>query len=389
MTGNHHYAELARRRFESARRDAPPRLPADRRRLVGAVEQALRARGRRRTVARWWTAGGLVAVAAAAAFVLAPRFETRLGRSSSAPVAPVDPRRFTVLGTGTALDIGTALRAPAADELRIGTPEGTSLVLEPGSGLTIVEAGATQRLALSSGAVRAHVAKLGAGQRFVIQTDDAEVEVRGTTFRVARGEADPRCPSPRTHVSVSEGVVTVASGAHAARLSAGADWSGACEAAVAAPLPASALDPPTTDSQAPDARPLDAEPVSSRVRRRPGATAAKRASASGAAARAPDAAVVEPPPIPSVLGAQNDLFAAAVHARRQGDAMEALRLFSAFIQRYPRSPLYEHALAQKMKLLVTTDPWAASEAASEYLARFPAGFARGEARALQGRAGQP
>jgi hypothetical protein len=35
-----------------------------------------------------------------------------------------------------------------------------------------------------------------------------------------------------------------------------------------------------------------------------------------------------------------------------------------------------------MKLLGATDPWGASEAASEYLARFPGGFARAEARAL-------
>jgi hypothetical protein len=97
----------------------------------------------------------------------------------------------------------------------------------------------------------------------------------------------------------------------------------------------------------------------------------------------------EAPPAPSALAAQNDMFAAAVRARRRGDASEALRLFNSFIQTYPRSQLYEHALAQKMRLLASTDPWGASEAASEYLARFPAGFARAEARALLTEKAQP
>jgi hypothetical protein len=371
----------------------------DRRALVGAVQQALRARRRRRAAARWWAAGGVVAVAAAAAFVLAPRLDWRRDRGSSVSTTRIDARRFTVVATGAALDAGSAIGAPAQRELRIGTAEGTALVLEPGSGVVVLESGATQRLALKNGAVRVHVATLAAGQRFIIDTEDTEVEVHGTTFRIALGEADSRCPAPlRTRVSVSEGIVSVANGGRVTRLAPRADWPGPCPAAAVEPAAS-----PTVDSRATEAPALDAPTAGAptadaptgdarRPPRRSSLVPASRASAPSARAsgrKGAAAADDEAPAAPSVLAAQNDLFAAAVRARRRGEAPEALRLFNTFIQRYPRSQLYEHALAQKMKLLGATDPWGASEAASEYLERFPGGFARGEARALLNETGQP
>src|SRR3954453_19290609 len=147
MNGNW-YAELARRRFESSRREEPPHLPVDRRALVGAVEQALRARRRRRASARWWAAGGVVAGAAAAAFVLVPRLERLRDHGSSISATRIDARRFTVVATGAALDVGSAIDAPAQRDRRIGTAEGTSVVLEPGSRLETLESGAIQRFAL-------------------------------------------------------------------------------------------------------------------------------------------------------------------------------------------------------------------------------------------------
>jgi len=377
MNGTH-YAELVRRRFQSSRQEAAPLVPANRRALVGAVEQALRARRHRRARVRWWAAGGMAAVAAAAAFVLAPRLERLGDRASSAPSASLDARRFRLTATGAALDAGSTLVAPIEHDLDIGTPQGTSLVLETGSRLVVLEAGATQRLALKGGAVRVHVAKLAGSERFVIETEDSEVEVHGTTFRVALGETDPQCAgAPRTRVSVSEGVVSVANGSRVTRLTPGEDWPGRCPSAAvepaAKPIEAPAIEAPAADVRRPARR--------SHV-----------PQASGEAAAATPAHEVfrpEPPPAPSVLAAQNDLFAAAVRARRRGDAAEALRLFNLFIHTYPRSQLYEHALVQKMRLLGATDPWGASQAASEYLARFPGGFARAEARALLSEKAQP
>jgi hypothetical protein len=95
----------------------------------------------------------------------------------------------------------------------------------------------------------------------------------------------------------------------------------------------------------------------------------------------------EPAAIPaSELAAQNDLFSAAMRATRREDDGEALKLFTSFVKHYPDSPLFEHALAQRMKLLAANDPSGAAVAASEYLSRFPTGFARLEARALAIRA---
>jgi len=388
---NTRYAELASRRFQSSRQEAAPRLPANRRALVGAIAEALQSRRRRRAAVRWWAAGGVAAVAAAAVFVLAPRLEQLRNHVSSAPAGSSDARRFRLAATGAALDVGSVIAAPSGQELQIGTPQGTSLVLEPGSRLAVLESGATQRLALKGGAVRVHVAKLAGSERFIIETEDTEVEVHGTTFRVAFGAADPRCPgAPLTRVTVSEGVVSVASGSRVTRVAPGAEWPGRCPSAAAEPAAPPATDAPAAEEAAGDGPSLDM-PAAADLRRRsrrPHVTVASgEAEATPAAAR--DDVSPQAPPAPSVLAAQNDLFAAAVRARRRGDAPEALRLFNAFIKTYPRSQLYEHALAQKMKLLGATDPWGASEAATEYLARFPGGFARAEARALLSEKAQP
>src|SRR4029078_6266378 len=111
------------------------------------------------------------------------------------------------------------LTAPEIEDVRIGTAEGTALTLEPGSRVMVSEAGATERFTLREGAVRAKVAKLHAGERFFINTADAEIEVHGTAFRVAVAGVAPTCAgaSP-TRVSVTEGVVTVRSGGTEARL---------------------------------------------------------------------------------------------------------------------------------------------------------------------------
>ena len=64
---------------------------------------------------------------------------------------------------------------------------------------------------------------------------------------------------------------------------------------------------------------------------------------------------------------------------------KALSLFERFMRDYPDASLFESALVHKMRLLAATaDPLGASASASQYLARFPDGFARDEARALLG-----
>jgi outer membrane protein assembly factor BamD (BamD/ComL family) len=87
----------------------------------------------------------------------------------------------------------------------------------------------------------------------------------------------------------------------------------------------------------------------------------------------------------SQLAEQNDLYARAVTSREAGDTAGALALFERLVARYPSSPLAENASAERMKLFASTHRPEASQAASDYLARYPAGFARRDAEEIVAR----
>ena len=76
--------------------------------------------------------------------------------------------------------------------------------------MRLVEQSQRKRFSLEAGSLFAKVAKLTADERFVVATPDAEVEVRGTAFRVTIVPADRACEdgSP-TRLEVTEGVVVV------------------------------------------------------------------------------------------------------------------------------------------------------------------------------------
>ena len=172
------YADLIRRLARQSDEDVPTQPPSNARRLVAAVEQALHARARRRAVFR---RASIVGFAAAASLALA--LGARAWRDAATPIVAhgddlvSDPHALTFLGAddagaaglvngarvslrpGLAIGAGVTLRAPTSGELRVGTTEGTSLALEAGGELRVTEAGATQRLALESGAVVARVSR--------------------------------------------------------------------------------------------------------------------------------------------------------------------------------------------------------------------------------------
>lgn len=209
----------------------PPRFPSDRQKLVNAVERGLRSRQRRQQMIRW----SLSASAAAAVLVLViggktllspyaparlPMHDKTLASAGVRVVGVPDQQGAIMVGGGDAQPVsvvegmplpkGFRLVAPPAGEVRIGAARGTTLALEGGGELTISEASIMQRYELKAGAVRARVAKLLSGERFIIATSDAEVEVHGTAFRVAVVPADPACGGGTiTRVAVTEGVVSV------------------------------------------------------------------------------------------------------------------------------------------------------------------------------------
>jgi hypothetical protein len=404
-----HYAEVARRLVRRFREEPGPSLPSDRRRLVGAVEQALHARARRNAQVRraGWVVSGLVA--SVAALVIVPRLVPGGHDGSTARHAP---RAFTVLGADTAaamasiggeapvpvrngmpLREGLRLVAPASGEVRVGTAEGTSLTLEPRGDLTVAEAGDTQRFALRAGAVRARVSRLFAGERFIVDTTDAEVEVRGTAFRVAVVAADPSCGAgTTTRVSVDEGVVTVRQGGREARLAPGEAWPAGCPVGLAAATAEPAPRITKTSTRTSTTPPSTPHPT--RVARgvshdhEPGERPAPAQAPVVAPVVAPAAPVAPPPTAVSASGlaAENDLFAAAVRARNEGRLAEAARMFARLCDDHPRSPLAESAAVQRMHVLAVIDPAQGARAAADYMARYPGGFARVDAQALIERA---
>jgi hypothetical protein len=236
--------------------------------------------------------------------------------------------------------------------------------VEHGSQLTVVEDGRAQIFALNAGSLHADVAKLGAGERFIVRTVDAEVEVRGTSFLVSVVAADPECGAgTTTRVTVDEGMVTVRSREREESLRTGDHWPRGCRktAALAAPPRAFSKHAAKVESPSPSVAPSPADVASS-----------SPSHASEAAHRSPS----------STLAEENNLFADAMRARRSGKLPLALDKMDRFLETYPASHLAENAAVERMRLLRTIDPTKAATAARQYIQRYPAGFARADAEAI-------
>jgi hypothetical protein len=165
---------------------------------------------------------------------------------------------------------------------------------------------------------------------------------------------------------VSEGVVVVRSHGIESRVAAGEQWPLGCAAKpTTTTLPASATAP--TAPTAPTVAGLEPKPTTSAVTTpRPSAATPRDA-----------------------LAAKNDLFSSALAAKRRGDLRTALSGFDAYLSQYPGGELAENAAAQRMGILARLEPARATTAARDYLARWPKGFAREEARSLTGAAEPP
>src|SRR5262249_1325777 len=169
---------------------------------------------------------------------------------------------------------------PVEDEGDLST--GTTLLVEDEGDLSIVEQTSNQVFSLGTGSMRADVAKLAAGQRFVVRTPDAEFEARGTSFRVARIRDAAACANGVvTKLSVYEWLGAGRAGTREGGVGAGQDWMASCE---------------------PRAKRPDAP--SAAVSAAPEPTAAPHVAA------APSARGLQP---------MNDLFAEAMDAKARGD----------------------------------------------------------------------
>jgi hypothetical protein len=356
------YAELAAAALKRREPDAKPR-EFSRDVGIGVVAHAMAERRRRRFAMRALAAGGALASAAAVALYFG------VGSfGTGTEVACVGPG----CGAGVRVD-GSVSEHRLEHGQSVVAGQGRSTVVEFGSGTKITlrdqgelvyrEDTAVQRFGLVRGAAHLVVAKLSGGQRFVVDTEDAEVEVRGTVFDVAVKSGPAECPR-RTTVAVTEGLVEVRSRGKTIALRAGDAWEGEC----------SSKDKPRVDASRAPAAPRPAKKASAA----PAVPSASEAVASVAEAPAPAKDVV----LESSLTEQNDLYAAATVARKQGDASRALGLYDRLLERFPRGPLAESAGVERIRLLKRVSPERAREDARRHLSRHPNGYASAELKAL-------
>jgi len=371
------YAHVAGHWVRWAWREQPSHAPLATHGLLRSVRHEIAARRRRRAIVRW-TGRAVLSVTGLAAMVFLSG--DRRPQLSSRPDEAAEVGGLIFLDGGDQATIparrvrvesGALLAAPAGQVVRFGTADGTELTVESGARLTVLETRATKRFELLEGAVRVRVRKLRPGERFIVDTVDAEVEVRGTMFRVALSTDPPRCGPPTvSRVWVWEGVVAVRGPGGGGDVGPGEEWPPRCTAAV--------------QPGEPDALPAAGVEPERRQRSLARSRFTRARSVAGSSGSFAAATVVA-----TDLEAQNDLFAAAMRARRNGSNAQALRLFDHFIRSYPNAALLESAFVQRMRLLAASDARAAADAADRYLGRFPDGFAHVEAQLLRRAAGRP
>ncbi|MGH7269453.1 MAG: FecR domain-containing protein [Polyangiaceae bacterium] len=371
MIADRDLAQLAAKALAAAPslRDKP--LASEEARAVKLVALTIRARHRRERRLRW-AVGGIAAAATIATAIGIAKISTgavtpKVIAQTPAPAERLGIDSMIATGvvrevTGDAYVLHAGLSRPvtgnsaigAGEELVVernarvsfGLPTGTLLTVQEGGDLTVVALGTTQLFRLSAGSVRADVHKLATGERFLVRTPDAEIEVRGTSFRVGTVPSDPSCGAGiTTRLTVYEGVVVVRAGSTEIRVPAGHQWPSDCGLTANAPA---------------RTRPLTSSAGTSVA---PGPVGSPRASR-------------------SELAGQNDLYASALAARQSGNTGAAVAAFEQLATKYPASPLAENAMAERMRLLAATHSPRAVDAARAYVTRYPEGFARTDAEAI-------
>jgi ferric-dicitrate binding protein FerR (iron transport regulator) len=327
---------------------------------VRIVQGAMRAKARRRLIVRSIVAAGTLAAALALYVNLGHRASplggstqatsTITGEELSGDVVTVHGKGAEVpFEVGGSVGVGDRVLTRSGSKAQLRLPTGTKLLVEEKTDLGVVEQGPTHVFALAVGALRADVAKLRDGERFIVRTSDAEVEVRGTAFRLARVAGGGACSgATTTRLSVFEGVVVVRFGERENRVAAGEEWNAEC-----------------------------AGPGRAETRAREAPSSPETKAPSGPSDRASNAGAA-----PRGLQPINDLFAAAMDAKRRGDKQRALAALQRLEVQYPSSHLAESATVERMKILVTVDPTAAAVAARAYLDRYADGFARDLAESI-------
>jgi hypothetical protein len=282
-------------------------------RIVALMANEIVGARKRKRVARAAIGLSLAAAVVLGVFALRPRHPNV---ATSTPAPKSEPT----------IAAGHRLVVPAEGHGELDLPSGSRIEAFEKTNLLVNSIGPSQGFTLAAGEARFHVKKLGSGERFLVHTSDADIEVHGTVFTVKVFEGEPVCGS-HTRVDVSEGVVTVTQAGQTASVAAGSHF----------PTCAPVAPPPSTT-----------------------------------------VAAVEKAPV-STIAAQNQLFASGIDAKKRGDRAAAITAFDTYLARYPNGFLAESAEVERMRLATGAQRTAA---AKSYLARHPQGFARAEAKAI-------
>jgi hypothetical protein len=384
----------------------PPTPPLDERAgsaVVGAALRRVAERKRRQGRVRRW--GAALALAAAVTGLVvgvwAPFDPARIAAHGGPSVRVVAQEGEVAVtddvgrmaSEATRLSEGYGVRTERGGAT-LGFPSGASAQVANKSSLKISRARETEALYLARGGVEVEVPKLQPGRGFSVETPDALVTVHGTRFSVL---VESTLEGPRTHVQVTRGIVSVQKEGREVFLTAGQAWPGDARASSAGSSPsagsasdagvgsangdrvgsgagwplgedaAQALGERTNQQQTQAAHAGDSAAASSQERR-------PRARGSLRQTRTFD---------PHELADQNERFARAMAAKKNGDRATALRELGEIVRRYRGSPLTQEVLVERLRLLRELGGGeAAAREARRYLRQFPQGYAVAEAEEL-------
>jgi hypothetical protein len=329
---------------------------------------AIAGKARRRRIA----ARVAVALAVAASVALAVRFADNGDHSLSGRVSASQLVIEHVVGQETQLVRAGSTRSLAdlstlatGDRVRSGKDSGASLafkngtrvVLASASDFRVDELGSTRRFSFFAGHLEAHVTKLSQSERFIVNTPDCEIEVRGTVFTIDVDASRCGDSAVASSVGVSEGEVSVSSRGNRVLVHPGETWAVPCAAPgarttlLSETVAAQGRSPtiPTARVQIPTHRPARAMPAQS-------STTIEASVAPSVSSALSPPRVQSPSTSVSRLSQENDLMSAAMAAERRGQIDEALRKLNDLIQRFPDGPLNESARIERQRLLVAPNP---------------------------------
>ncbi|MDC3955187.1 FecR domain-containing protein [Polyangium jinanense] len=240
---------------------------------------------------------------------------------------------------------------------------------------------------LEDGALDVAQNQLGAGERFVVRTKDAQIEVRATTFRVEAKEGRI------LRVAVEQGTAEVQYAGFTAVIPAGGSWR-ATDEAFEKEKPVEKAAPDTTSSAVVPSAPAK-EKTSSRAavvrgngrppERFPEAPSESASEESPEAATPPSAPTFVPPPPARVPSAASRAFADAMDSLRRGDYAAGADKFEWFVSTYPADARADEADYLRAVALQRAGRTAeAVAAAKRYLATRPKGAHRADAQRMAG-----